>query len=140
MSRPTSMTTPIPGDPEQVRRLSMQLAAVETRAREIESRLRAIETGVGPQMWRGRAADGFTDEARLRLDPVSAQDAEQRRADTLGRAEGRPGGRAMECSRGQVHPGTRRRQQRRDQHPQPEPSPGVRRRSHRSRRSRDPIC
>jgi hypothetical protein len=59
MSSPTSLATPIPGDPEQVRRLSTQLAAVETRAREIESRLRAIETGVGPQMWWGRAADGF---------------------------------------------------------------------------------
>ncbi|TWF77881.1 hypothetical protein FHX44_113796 [Pseudonocardia hierapolitana] len=32
---------------------------MEARAREIESRLRAIETGVGPQMWRGQAADGF---------------------------------------------------------------------------------
>jgi uncharacterized protein YukE len=32
---------------------------VEARAQEIESRLRAIETGVGPQMWRGEAADGF---------------------------------------------------------------------------------
>ncbi|OLT01002.1 hypothetical protein BJF90_06815 [Pseudonocardia sp. CNS-004] len=30
-----------------------------TRAQEIQSRLQAIENGVGPQMWRGRAADGF---------------------------------------------------------------------------------
>ena len=159
MSTPTPLITPIPGDPEQVRRVSDQLATVETRAREIESRLLAIETGVGPQMWRGQAADGFAallaetgpdltrlassygaasqalatyatelaaaqdaarvaeaeatratgdrdqatadrnaaeaeaathaaaaDEARARLDPVAAQDAEQRRADSLGRA------------------------------------------------------
>jgi hypothetical protein len=33
---------------------------VETRAQEIQSRLRAIETGMGPQLWRGEAADGFT--------------------------------------------------------------------------------
>jgi uncharacterized protein YukE len=50
----------IPGDPEQVRRLSARLATVETRAQEIQSRLRAIETGIGPQIWRGQAADGFT--------------------------------------------------------------------------------
>jgi uncharacterized protein YukE len=159
MSAPTSVMDAIPGDPEEVRRISAQLATVEARAREIESRLRAIETGVGPQMWRGQAADGFAallgetgpdltrlassygaasqalatyatelaaaqdaaraaeveaaraagdrdratadrnvaeaeavthaaaaDEARARLDPVAAQDAEQRRNDTLGRA------------------------------------------------------
>ncbi|QYN35501.1 WXG100 family type VII secretion target [Pseudonocardia sp. DSM 110487] len=159
MTTPTPLITPIPGDPEQVRRVSAQLATVETRAREIESRLRAIETGVGPQMWRGQAADGFAallaetgpdltrlaasygaasqalatyatelaaaqdaaraaaaeantatgdrdqatadrdsaeadaarhaaaaDEARLRLDPVAAQDADQRRGDSIGRA------------------------------------------------------
>src|SRR2546423_66102 len=50
----------IPGDPEQVRRLSARLATVEIRAQEIQSRLRAIETGMGPQIWRGQAADGFT--------------------------------------------------------------------------------
>jgi hypothetical protein len=60
MSTPIPLITAIPGDPEQVRRKSAQLATVEARAREIESRLRAIETGVGPQMWRGQAADGFT--------------------------------------------------------------------------------
>jgi uncharacterized protein YukE len=159
MSTPTPLITPIPGDPEQVRRVSAQLATVETCAREIESRLRAIETGVGPQMWRGQAADGFAallaetgpdltrlaasygaasqalatyatelataqdaaraaaaeantatgdrdqatadrdsaeadaarhaaaaDEARLRLDPIAAQDADQRRGDSIGRA------------------------------------------------------
>jgi uncharacterized protein YukE len=158
MTSPTPLITAVPGDPEEVRRISAQLATVEMRAREIESRLRAIETGVGPQMWRGQAADGFTallagtgpdltrlaasygaasqalatyateleaaqaaaraaaaevstaagdrdrarsdrdsadadvfqhaaaaDEARLRLDAVAAQDAEQRRTDALGR-------------------------------------------------------
>lgn len=159
MSTPTPLITPIPGDPEAVRRVSARLATVESRAREIESRLRSIETGVGPQMWRGQAADGFAallagtgpdltrlvasygaasqalatyatelaaaqdmaraaeaeattavgdrdratadrdsaeadatrfaaaaDEARVRLDPVAAQDADQRRGDALGRA------------------------------------------------------
>jgi uncharacterized protein YukE len=158
MSTPISLITPIPGDPEQVRRVSAQLATVEARAREIASRLRAIEAGVGPQMWRGQAADGFTallaetgpdltrlatsygaasqalatyaielaaaqdvaraaeaeasiatrdrdratadrdsaeadafrhavtaDEARVRLDAVATQDADQRRADAVGR-------------------------------------------------------
>ena len=50
----------VPGDPEQARRLSARFATVETRAQEILSRLRAIETGLGPQIWRGQAADGFT--------------------------------------------------------------------------------
>lgn len=159
MSTPVPLVTPIAGDPEQVRRVSAQLATVETRAREIESRLRAMETGVGPQMWRGQAADGFAallaetgpdltrlaasygsasqalatyatelaaaqdaaraaeaeattatgdrdrataerdsadadavrhaaaaDEARARLDPVAAQEAERGRTDALGRA------------------------------------------------------
>jgi hypothetical protein len=53
-------TATIPGDPEQARRLSALYATVETRAQEIQSRLRAIETGMGPQLWRGEAADGFT--------------------------------------------------------------------------------
>jgi hypothetical protein len=60
MTTPTMSTTPVSGDPEQVRRISAQLATVEARALEVESRLRAIETGVGPQMWRGQAADSFT--------------------------------------------------------------------------------
>jgi uncharacterized protein YukE len=50
----------IPGDPEYARRLSARFATVEARAQEILSRLRAIETGLGPQIWRGDAADGFT--------------------------------------------------------------------------------
>ncbi len=152
-------TAPIPGDPEQARRLSAVYATVETRVQEIQSRLRAIESGVGPQMWRGEAANGFTallaatgpdlttlatsygtasqalatyatelaaaqdaaraaqaeastastdrdratadrdtagadadrhtadaTEAQLRMDPAGAQDAEQRRADALQRA------------------------------------------------------
>jgi uncharacterized protein YukE len=53
-------TAPIPGDPEQARRLSALYATVETRVQEIQSRLRAIESGVGPQVWRGEAANGFT--------------------------------------------------------------------------------
>jgi hypothetical protein len=158
MSAPTPLISRIPGDPEQVRRVSVQLATVEARAGEIESRLRAIESGVGPQVWRGQAADSFgrllaetgpdltklaisygaasralatyatelaaaqdaaraaaaeasiategrdratadrdsarseavrhaaaADDARIRLDPVAAQAAEQRRADALGR-------------------------------------------------------
>jgi hypothetical protein len=60
MTTPTMLTAPVSGDPEQVRRISAQLAAVEARALEVGSWLRAIESGVGPQMWRGRAADGFT--------------------------------------------------------------------------------
>jgi hypothetical protein len=174
MSAPAPAGSPLPGDPEQARRVSAQLAAVELRTREIESRLRAIETGVGPQVWRGRAADGFAallaatgpdltalatsygaasqalatyatelaaaqdvaraaeaeaaaatgdrdraaadrdtaeadavryataaDEARLRLDPVAAQDADQRRTDALGRAAaaGAAVGRAEQAQR-----------------------------------------
>jgi hypothetical protein len=53
-------TSPIPGDPEQVRRISAQYATVATRAEQILSRLHAIETGIGPQIWRGEAANGFT--------------------------------------------------------------------------------
>jgi hypothetical protein len=53
-------TSPIPGDPKQVRRISAQYATVATRAEQILSRLRAIETGIGPQIWRGEAANGFT--------------------------------------------------------------------------------
>jgi hypothetical protein len=60
MTTPTMSTTAVSGDPEQVRRISAQLAAVEARALQVESRLRAIETGVGAQMWRGQAADSFT--------------------------------------------------------------------------------
>ena len=60
MTAPTMSTTPVSGDPEQVRRISAQLAAVEARALQVGSRLRAIESGVGPQVWRGQAADGFT--------------------------------------------------------------------------------
>jgi hypothetical protein len=60
MTTPTMSTAQVSGDPDQVRRISAQLAAVEGRAQEIESRLRAIESGVGPQMWRGEAADSFT--------------------------------------------------------------------------------
>jgi hypothetical protein len=59
MTTPTMLIAPISGDPEQVRRVAAQLATVEVRALEIESRRRAIESGVGPQMWRGQAADGF---------------------------------------------------------------------------------
>jgi hypothetical protein len=59
MSMQKSMITSVPGDPEEVRRISALLATVVARAQEIESRLRAIESGVGPQMWRGRAADAF---------------------------------------------------------------------------------
>jgi hypothetical protein len=174
MSAPAPAGSPLPGDPEQARRVSAQLAAVELRTREIESRLRAIETGVGPQVWRGRAADGFAallaatgpdltalatsygaasqalatyatelaaaqdvaraaeaeaaaatgdrdraaadrdtaeadavryataaDEARLRLDPVAAQDTDQRRTDALGRAAaaGAAVGRAEQAQR-----------------------------------------
>jgi uncharacterized protein YukE len=59
MSAPIPLSSRIPGDPEQVRRVSVQLATVEARAGEIESRLRAIESGLGPQVWRGQAADSF---------------------------------------------------------------------------------
>jgi hypothetical protein len=53
-------TSPIPGDPEQVQRISAQYATVAARAEEILSRLRAIETGIGPQIWQGDAANSFT--------------------------------------------------------------------------------
>jgi uncharacterized protein YukE len=52
--------TPVPGDPEEARRISALFATVEGRAQEIASRLRAIESGVGPQMWAGQAADSFS--------------------------------------------------------------------------------
>ncbi|QYN32659.1 hypothetical protein K1T35_29345 [Pseudonocardia sp. DSM 110487] len=52
--------TPVPGDPEAARRLSALFGTVEGRAQEIASRLRSIESGVGPQMWAGQAADGFS--------------------------------------------------------------------------------
>jgi uncharacterized protein YukE len=51
---------PVPGDPEEARRISALFATVEGRAQEIASRLRSIESGIGPQMWAGRAADSFT--------------------------------------------------------------------------------
>jgi uncharacterized protein YukE len=60
MARIGVRSSPIPGDPERVRRISAQYASVAARAEEILSRLRAIETGIGPQMWRGDAADSFT--------------------------------------------------------------------------------
>jgi hypothetical protein len=56
----TSVITPVPGDPEEARRISALFATVEGRAQEIASRLRSIEAGVGPKMWAGRAADGFS--------------------------------------------------------------------------------
>jgi uncharacterized protein YukE len=60
MNPQTSVITPVPGDPEEARRISALFATVEGRAQEIASRLRSIESGVGPQMWAGQAADGFT--------------------------------------------------------------------------------
>lgn len=60
MNPETSSVPAVPGDPEHVRRIAALLTTVETRAQEIQSRLRAIETGLGPQVWRGEAADGFT--------------------------------------------------------------------------------
>jgi hypothetical protein len=41
MTTPTMSTAPVSGDPEQVRRISAQLAAVEARALEVVSRPRA---------------------------------------------------------------------------------------------------
>jgi trimeric autotransporter adhesin len=60
MNPQTSVITPVPGDPEEVRRISALYATVEGRAQEIASRLRSIESGVGPQMWTGQAANSFT--------------------------------------------------------------------------------
>ena len=60
MNPKTLAADPIPGDPEQVQRISAQFATVEARAEEILSRLRSVETGIGPQMWRGDAANSFT--------------------------------------------------------------------------------
>jgi hypothetical protein len=60
MNPQASAIAQVPGDPEAARRISALFATVEGRAQEIASRLRAIESGVGPQMWAGQAADGFT--------------------------------------------------------------------------------
>jgi hypothetical protein len=59
MNTQAPAVTPVPGDPEAARRLSALFVTVEGRAQEIASRLRSIESGVGPQMWAGQAADGF---------------------------------------------------------------------------------
>jgi uncharacterized protein YukE len=60
MNPQASVITPVPGDPEEARRISALFATVEGRAQEIASRLRSIESGIGPQVWAGQAADGFT--------------------------------------------------------------------------------
>jgi uncharacterized protein YukE len=60
MNPQASVISPVPGDPEEVRRISARFATVEGRAQEIASRLRSIESGVGPQTWTGQAADSFT--------------------------------------------------------------------------------
>jgi hypothetical protein len=60
MNPQASAIAQVPGDPDAARRISALFSTVEGRAQEIASRLRSIESGVGPHMWAGQAADGFT--------------------------------------------------------------------------------
>lgn len=50
---------PVPGDVDAVRRVATMLGAVADQADTITTRLRGIDDGTGPQVWRGPAADAF---------------------------------------------------------------------------------
>lgn len=50
---------PVPGDVDAVRRVATMLGAVADQADSITTRLRGIDDGTGPQVWRGPAADAF---------------------------------------------------------------------------------
>lgn len=53
---------PVPGDPGVALRLSVLFGEVCDQAEQITSRLRALDAGSGPEVWRGQAADAFRDK------------------------------------------------------------------------------
>ncbi len=59
MSWPALGYDPAPGDTEAVRQAARLLGTVRERAEQVESRLRAVSAAVGPNVWRGQAADAF---------------------------------------------------------------------------------
>ncbi len=52
---------PVPGDVDAVLRLASTLGGVGEQAELVTGRLRALDAGTGPQIWRGAAADSFRD-------------------------------------------------------------------------------
>lgn len=59
MSWPALGYDPATGDVEAVRQTARALGTVRERAELVESRLRAVSGAVGPNVWRGPAADAF---------------------------------------------------------------------------------
>ncbi|MCE3552388.1 hypothetical protein LWC33_13065 [Pseudonocardia sp. RS11V-5] len=53
---------PVPGDPGVALRLASTYGEVCDQAEQITSRLRALDGGSGPEVWRGQAADAFRDK------------------------------------------------------------------------------
>jgi uncharacterized protein YukE len=53
---------PVPGDPGVALRLATGYGEICEQAEQITSRLRALDGGSGPEVWRGQAADAFRDK------------------------------------------------------------------------------
>lgn len=87
---------PVPGDVDAVARVAALLGAVAGQAETVTTRLARLDSGVGPQVWRGPAADAFRsmlagvgpDVIKLVGAHREAEDALRTYASALGAAQG----------------------------------------------------
>lgn len=90
---------PVPGEVDAVLRVASTLGGVGEQAELITGRLRALDAGTGPQIWRGEAADAFRDLlakigpnlVTLATSHREAQDALRGYATALGDAQAQAG-------------------------------------------------
>jgi hypothetical protein len=110
---------PVPGDPAAVRAAAGSLGTVEKQVEAVHRQLGALAGGIGPDVWRGTAADGFAESLRRLVPDASrlaaahgvASRALYRYADVLDGAQGRARAAEADAAREQ----TRHRQAMSDQ-------------------------